>query len=410
MIQTLAKHAVFLAIPFFAMTCLAAPGNPEIRREGSAEHVAKVGAMELKPFPADLWSSLSDWQPGSAPNPAIDFKGKVVLILTWTAWAPSSQQALNRAAELAFQHKDSLVVIPVHTGQRHELATGYFKDHSIALPLARDAEGKFRAGLASDGDPDVYLIDRAGNLRFADIESSSVAAGVELLVKETAESAAAVPSSIASAQRQAQADAGKTRSVEIGGGNTLRYAPPPASAYAQTLWPKVNDPERAQTFAALAQGQPFPGELPASIYLDRVPQLPGKVIVAYFWKTRGAVSAISTKQMNDVQRSYRGDIAVIGIAGAKGNSNVPQDDRSSVERYLRTLQADFFPAFDEGERVSKALSIADTPVAFVMSTDGVVRWQGNPADQGFRNTIDRLIEIDPGVLSRRADEAKALGK
>lgn len=409
MIQTLSKRVAFLAIPFFSAACLAAPGNPEIRREGSAEHVAKLTAMELKPFPADLWSSLSDWQPGSAPNPAIDFKGKVVLILTWTSWAPSSQQALTRAAELTGQHKDSLLVIPVHTGQRYELATAYYKDRNIALPLARDAEGKFRNGLESDGDPDVYLVDRAGNLRFADIESASVGAAVDLLVKETPESAVAVPSSIASAQRQAQADAGKTRSIELGGG-VGTFAPPPASAYAQTLWPKANDPDRAQQFGALIQGQPFPGEFPATLYMDRVPQLPGKVIVAYFWKTRGAVSAISAKQMNDLQRSYRGDIAVIGIAGAKGNSNVAQDDRSTVERFLRTLQADFFPAFDEGERLAKAVAITDTPVAFVMSTDGVVRWQGNPADQGFRSTIDRLMEIDPGILSRRAVEAKALGK
>ena len=89
--------------------------------------------------------------------------------------------------ELAQKHKDQgLVVIGVHTTNKGgEMAT-FVADQKITYPVAIDVDNKTTSAFAVDSYPDYYLIDRAGNLRVADLKNAHVDAAIATLLAEPA--------------------------------------------------------------------------------------------------------------------------------------------------------------------------------------------------------------------------------
>ena len=61
--------------------------------------------------------------------------------------------------------------------------------------------------------------------------------------------------------------------------------------------------------------------------------------------------------------------------------------------------------------VKNAIGIQGIPHVVVLSTDGVIRWQGNPhpsADlNSLQDAVAKLIDVDPGVKARQEREKKA---
>jgi hypothetical protein len=41
------------------------------------------------------------------------------------------------------------------------------------------------------------------------------------------------------------------------------------------------------------------------------------------------------------------------------------------------------------------------PHVAVLSTDGVIRWQGNPNDPAFVRVVEQVIRVDPKLVARR---------
>ena len=89
--------------------------------------------------------------------------------------------------ELAQKHKDQgLVVIGVHTTNKGEDMAAFVADQKVTYPVAVDVENKTTSTFAVDSYPDYYLIDRAGNLRVADLKNAHVDAAIATLLAEPA--------------------------------------------------------------------------------------------------------------------------------------------------------------------------------------------------------------------------------
>ena len=89
--------------------------------------------------------------------------------------------------ELAAKHKDQgLVVIGVHTTNKGPEMAAFVADQKITYPVAVDVENKTTSTFAVDSYPDYYLIDRAGNLRVADLQNAHVDAAIATLLAEPA--------------------------------------------------------------------------------------------------------------------------------------------------------------------------------------------------------------------------------
>lgn len=398
--------------------------NPEVLREGTAGESRrdKLTALELKPAAID-WSLLTDWQNGSAPT-AESLKDKVVVIAFWSSWQPSNQTLLTRVAQIADRNKDKgVVVIAAHNDTRFDAAAKVLADRGVTILNAKDSGNKLRSALLSDGDPDIYMIDRAGNLRFADVASDSVESAVAMLAKETPAEAAVAPQTFAAGLKKAAADAAKTKTkgtgIDAGQKIKVAFSAPSPEAYDKAFWPTKNEKEGISGTDYQTQQVPFSFE--AVQWLNtpegKSPDLIGKVVIVDFWATWCVPCKKAMPLIDEMQRTFRDDLQVVGVSGFKFGGatsgeeaeKYPQgESRPIVQAFLREHNSEYAHAYDVGSAIIKKIQVQGIPMIFVLSTDGVVRWQGNPHQPHFRTIVKQIIDNDPGVAARRAAEQKAI--
>ncbi|MBX3387047.1 MAG: hypothetical protein KF768_10790 [Phycisphaeraceae bacterium] len=413
----------------------AAMAQPEVRNEGmGTPRRAQQDAMVLKPFPAEAWSHVEQWTNGSAPTPE-QLAGKAVLIVTWAGWHRAGDTAVRLAQSMHEQnHEKGLVVLGVHNERGFDKAAEAAQRLGVKFPYARDIDGKFKGALLLDQDPDFAVIDRAGNVRFLDIETSSVAAAVSIVVGETLEQAQGKPGAVAAASEQARRDALRTRDIgaTLAPGQTIsvQFELPEQEVYDRVNWPHRVKGEGRLEFDKLSDQlihEPPRLKRPEEEgYFPTLPNAHGKLVVMYFIdpKIRGLLNILPT--MNNVQDVFARDATVIGVAAKFGVESfglssedagkLAQRNEPLVREIYRTRPMNHSTIVNVHgltlERMNNiqlfGRSMEDAATCLIMSTDGTIRWIGHPGEEGFRVMMNRLIAADPGVKSRRAAEDAAL--
>lgn len=409
--------AAFLSIGGFAM-------GMEPIREAGGERAKELKKLELKPFDASAWSKLSDWK-GGEPT-ATDMTGKVVLIMTWTDYEPTSKKAMVLAKRLAEKHgKDGLLVVGAHK------ALGWDKaERPAGLRVALDANGEFRAAIKSDNDPDFYLIDRAGQLRYADIQTDSVESAVDELLKEKTDDAASVNSRLAReaemrAREQAKTDALRGQ-LDLTSLPEVPFAKPGPKAYEDASWPRLpRDPNRP-TYDNERQ-EPKVLVLPETDWYPRKPKLDGRVIVMYFWHPKILRSFERVMPQVDLMQKQEGrDVVFVGVLTAfetingmtlKAEDRDPEKLKEAIKTFGESRQLQHFLLLDADQGIyntfAKDSYTVPWPMVAIASSDNTIRWWVTEDTPNFLASLLKVKESDPGVKARkRAEEAyiKAQGK
>lgn len=376
MITRALTTSVILALATTAMA------GPEIKLEGAPEVRAKLDAVSFKPLDAGIWAGLSQWQGGDALS-ADGMKDKVVLLVTWSSWYKTSFAALATAQTLNAKFADKgLIVVGVHHKEGWSNAADVISGQGVQFRTALDTDNAFRKAMFSTQDPDFFLIDRAGRLRFADVETASIEAATEMLVNETAEQAAASKPAEAPAAA-ATVDAGAAPAGAA-------FAAPGADVYKAAKWPAHNNGDlSAKNF----QGKPLPKPLGREKYLDKKPDTAGRVMVLDFWATWCPPCRTAMPKLDDLQKKHKDDVVVVGIS---------DEAESKVSGFLKKNPHHYAQAVDQSRTVSNALQIQGIPHVVVLSSDGTIRWQGNPLDPKFPKAVADVIAADPGVAARKA--------
>ena len=355
----------------------------QVKPEGRGAYREKMDAVQGTKFDSAMWRSLNAWM-GTAPFTDESTKGKPVCIVTWASWNNGSTRALQEAQKAADAYgKQGLLVIGVHDRNGWDQAAQVIGSNKITFPVAHDESGEFVKKLGLDAHPDIFFIDRAGNIRFADIMTDSLDAAAKQLTGETAEQAAAATSAPKPEE---------TAAAPKKGG---KFVAPPASAYAAAKWPTKNT---GRISAKDMQGKPLPGGgLGQEKYLTAKPDREGKVTVIDFWATWCGPCVAAMPELDKLQKEHKDDVVVLGLSS---------EAESKVSTFLKSKKHEYSQAIDLNGRLNNAMGVQGIPHVVVLSSDGVIRWQGHPMDPGFKGSIKTLLEVDPGVKARRESEKK----
>ncbi|MCA9303235.1 MAG: redoxin domain-containing protein [Phycisphaerales bacterium] len=345
--------------------------GPKIKREDDNKARVELNALEGAPFAVESLASLTDWSLAQ-PLTAESMKNKVVLIATTSADDPQSIMMLNTLARLEREHaEDGLVILAVHGEPGFESIEEKILDGRIKVQVAKDTGGKFIEAMHVDNHPDVFLVDRAGQMRYADVSNRSIKAAVVGLLKEDAETA------IANAQLEASG-------VEIPEPGMPEI---PAELYAAADWPRFND---GNLNALNYQGKELPVALGGEQWLTEKVDLEGKVIVLDFWATWCGPCRKAMPELDRLQKKYKDELVVMGVGGQR-------DPIADVKKFIRSHDESYSHVYDENQAVYRAMQIRAIPHVIVLSTDGVIRWQGNPLSSSFKGALEQTIKVDPLV-------------
>lgn len=418
---------VAISVPAVAAACVfGMSATADVIREGAGTRRAELDAMELKPFPVDAWGTLSDWTGGAALNGAAT-SGRPVLICTWASWYPKSlTEGLGTAQRMADRFGgDGLVVVGIHHPQGWDEAAAAAAKAGAKFLIARDAAGDFRNRLKVDQDPDFYVIDRAGHLRFADITSGSVEEAVQTVIAETPQEAADYPRKLKEEEERARAERMRSeairQNIEL---DTLPPVPPGyelpgEDAYRLAPWPKLPE-EYGKSIGLLDQsGNRVDVKLaitPAQ-WTPTPPTFEGRAVVVYLWNPELRESYTVFNMMDQVQQKYIRDLVVIGAYTplstlsntAPGFGATPPDEEQLAARLLSFVRSRNFKhtlAADFGGSAAGSVPQGPTreirhPRCIIASSDGTIRWIGTATDPSFDSWLTAVLRADPGVRARQ---------
>lgn len=425
---------VLAAVVGLGLPCassFAAP-EPQLKFRGSGSTRAALDAIQLTTFDRGLLANLSDWSGEAVTADQLD--GKPVLIITWAGWHKISHPAVRRAQMLAQQYKDQgLVVIGVHNPTGFDKAAEAAKTLGVTFPYAADKDGKFRSAIKADQDPNLYLIDRAGQIRYAQIDTASLDEAVAHLVKESAEDAKSLPGRLKSAAVEAERQRRATRtSTGVAPDKTFEVAVPEfeEEVYKKAKWPvMVGKVEKDKITERINNSPPKINNWPEEHWIPSVPNRAGKIAIVYFVDPQLPDSLAIIPHMNRIRDRYPRDVVVTGFMikrGAGGfdpNSQNADDETKLLERnsafmqstlstrsvnhYLNPvlLKAENLEFNNETFQVRTSTSRTEWGLAMLLSTDLHIRWLGNPYSNEMIGTLEKLFDVDPAVAARRKLEA-----
>lgn len=410
----------------------------DIKREGEGARRVALNAMELKPFDLALLGKITEWnkQPGGA-----DLSGKVIVVCMWADWYAPCKRVLTQTRKLAEKYgKDGLVVLAVHNAKGWDAAKNPAFDEAIPFFAGLDATGEFRKAINSDQDPDVYVIDRAGQMRYADVDKASLETGVQLLLKESAQAAGSINETMAAKKKQAEADLRRSeainQSVDMTSLPELPFPAPSPEAYKKAKWPKMPkdrrgkdlmNPDQASSSETDAKQEPKVQTITFNDaqWLANKPATNGRVRVIYLWHPDSRFTHSNIAMADLMQRQRGRDVAVVGaISSITDGTTVkkiedlemdPIKIKKRFDEFLATRTFSHAVYFDAGGAVmntgldqeganSNTSDPIPNPFVCIVSSDGVLRWAGGAWFPSYQAALEQVIREDPGVQARRKVE------
>jgi thiol-disulfide isomerase/thioredoxin len=319
------------------------------------EAITPVIGYAAPDFPKDaewIGSPAMTWQ---------ELKGKVVVLQTWTTKTSAGRKWPERLKEsLADVASEDLVLLGLHTPEGAEKAAEFMQQKPPVIPVMVDANGEFCDKLGAYKRPVNFVIDKHGQVRYAGLNAPGLKKAVEKLSSEMYDSAAT--------PRVKKAEPEAPKAVEF---------------------PKFSDPILS---AADFRGRSAP-KLGNVKWISEPANMNGRLVVIDFWATWCPPCRASIPHMSGLADQFIDDVCIIGLT---------DESESQVESGLKKFKIDrdafhYALASDTSASMSRALEIEGIPHIVVISSDGIVRWQGGP--QGLdAQLLRQMVEANRSIL------------
>ncbi|WP_395737387.1 TlpA disulfide reductase family protein [Prosthecobacter sp.] len=105
-------------------------------------------------------------------------------------------------------------------------------------------------------------------------------------------------------------------------------------------------------------------------FKEKAPPFAGKPMIVEFWATWCPPCRSSIPHLNEVYKKFKPKgLEIIGVTN---------EDRPTVNAFLKDVPIDYHVAFDNGGKFSKPFGIKGIPHAMILDKDGKVVWEGHP--------------------------------
>ena len=119
----------------------------------------------------------------------------------------------------------------------------------------------------------------------------------------------------------------------------------------------------------------------------------GQAILINFWATWCGPCVAAVPKLADLQEKHEDDLVVVGVSGLN-------DGQNAVESFLKKKNEPFVQLYDPEMKVFNEFNSTGIPLVLVVSTDGVIRWMGNPHDRAFKSAVEKVIKADPMIQAK----------
>ena len=163
-----------------------------------------------------------------------------------------------------------------------------------------------------------------------------------------------------------------------------------AAAYESAAWPKHN---RGELYAKNNQGKKLPVAYGSEQWISEKVNTAGKVVVLDFWATWCPPCRTFSPIADRIQKQYKDDVAILAISGQN-------DPIENVKSYIGEHPVSYAHLYDDSQKVYNALEVRGIPHVVILSTDGVIRWQGFPLGPGFEKALEQVVKADPVIQAK----------
>ncbi|GAB4517510.1 MAG: hypothetical protein Tsb0013_21770 [Phycisphaerales bacterium] len=280
-------------------------------------------------------------------------RGRVVVLNTWNSETTDGRNMTRRVTTLLRKYGDDVQQIALHTPEEADEIVAKYERHSgrLPVPTAIDTRGAYLDELGIYKEPRIIVIDRDGRIAHAGVSLSQLRDAVQ-----------------------------RTLDIEVTPAVMPEALPPRAErvdeeeapvAQGEPNWP---EPNRIQAGSANnLQGRQAPALRVESYLNTDAPDTSGKVVMMEFWATWCGPCINGIPHLNELQAAYPDDLVIVGISA---------EDEQHVRNKMRTdqrLDFQYAVAVDTRRSVQSVVGNRGIPHCIVVSSDGVVRWQGHPA-------------------------------
>ncbi len=116
------------------------------------------------------------------------------------------------------------------------------------------------------------------------------------------------------------------------------------------------------------QGQSAPSFVVDS-WIANEATVDNRVRVVEFWATWCPPCRRSIPHLNEMAKEFGDSVAFVSVS-----AEAPE----KIRAFMKKNPMNYGVAYDPQKRMQKAVNCSAIPLAIVISSDGVVRWQGNP--------------------------------
>lgn len=294
----------------------------------------------------------------------LQFRDRIVVVQSWTSANSAGRQAMTDTVDAISEFStNDVALLLVHTPEGHNGAADHIEHASKSnVSIVVDETGAWCDLVGIHRTPVNFIVDRNGLVQFAGLKAEAIPTAVESIIDAEFDEHAEVQP-LPAMERRLNVSFPSAR------GNTGRT-------------PNI-------------QGQIGPDVFVSEWFNDPPASLRGKTIKVEFWRTNcpHCINAIS--KLNEMAERFRDDLVIVAIT---------QERADGVRQGLSRRNVDpdglkYPVGLDPQGRTAGEVGVSGVPHAIVMSSDGVVRWQGHPASLPDQ-TLEQIILANNAMHAR----------